>query len=987
LSTDTTNISREEILRHEPYVRSLAARLVVDPNLAADIAQNAWLRALSSPPRHAESLRGWFRRVVHTSAASLLGSEAARARREAQVEPPGEAPSSIEEHGVEQLNQILLEELDRLEEPYRRTLTLRFLEDRSNQEVASLLFEPVATVRTRVRRGLERLRERLDRRYGGDRDHWSHAMIGLALQGGAMPKAASLALPLVLLTSILAVVGAWVWITADQPGEPVQPASIATQVADGSSSPRAEAASRVGEPVRQPAVAAPAPEVVSGLSLEARWADGGGPIAGLGINVQGVDAAFEVTCDGRGLASLDVPPGSWRVTPTSGRTRWARVEPGARTDLTFLIPRGRELRGAVLKPKGQPLRGAVVRAGPREAPGTWTHATEVDAQGRFVLHGVPEDAWVMASFENRTELVMLDQPTLEGRDEIVFRPRRYKGMIRGRVTDPSGAPIAGASLESVQVDLLRPSTGDRGMNRGMISTDPCARSVRTGPDGEFEIHNVVSGTHRLVVRAEDYVSRAMTVGLRRHEIELVPEARLSGALEWADGSPAVGAHVRLRDEFGGWRTVVCDGEGRFVLGGLVAGSIDLRADAEDGARIGRSSWTVSVTAGQESSWMGTLQESDGLVGRLQGAQGAALAGWRVELIATGQLRGGQSQLLAPIVAEVLALQVTDREGRFRFADAHEPQYRLRAYSPDHPVIARADLVVSPSSSDLRVDVPALPEHPLRGEVRLADGAVPPGGRAVLSGDVLDVPLICRLDPDEGTFLAPRLPAGRYELTVWWADHLPVSVGTVEVAHGQDNQLALVVVPGDATLRATAQLEDRRAVRVVLCQGRTRVLALSVGADHDQLEMGDDGRLRITGISPGTYFVSVLVAREPMVARELTLSPGEELDLGNLPELVERDLIIWLAEPPDQVMTLDVSVETLDGWGMKRELVLVGPGQHGPFTVKHHLPSGLFDVRAALTAGPGGAADQSGSWSLEGGAGGAADPIELRLERVDDVLVR
>jgi RNA polymerase sigma factor (sigma-70 family) len=50
----------------------------------------------------------------------------------------------------------------RLEEPYREVVALRFFGDRSLAEIAHLTGRPLATVKTHLRRGLIRLRERLD---------------------------------------------------------------------------------------------------------------------------------------------------------------------------------------------------------------------------------------------------------------------------------------------------------------------------------------------------------------------------------------------------------------------------------------------------------------------------------------------------------------------------------------------------------------------------------------------------------------------------------------------------------------------------------------------------------------------------------------------------------------------------------------------------------------------------------------------------------
>jgi RNA polymerase sigma-70 factor (ECF subfamily) len=65
------------------------------------------------------------------------------------------------------LRRRLVAALLALEEPYRAALLLRYFEDLSVPEVALRLGVPLETARTRLRRGLARLRERLDQERRG----------------------------------------------------------------------------------------------------------------------------------------------------------------------------------------------------------------------------------------------------------------------------------------------------------------------------------------------------------------------------------------------------------------------------------------------------------------------------------------------------------------------------------------------------------------------------------------------------------------------------------------------------------------------------------------------------------------------------------------------------------------------------------------------------------------------------------------------------
>ena len=125
-----------------------------------DVVQQTYAQALGAAPR-ARNLRGWLVTVLRNVVRRRRRDDATRARHEMRT--PGDTPpvDPVEAVARAELHRRVVEALLALPDPYRATLVLRFFDDRSVEEIAAAQQVPVETVRTRVKRGLVRLREAL----------------------------------------------------------------------------------------------------------------------------------------------------------------------------------------------------------------------------------------------------------------------------------------------------------------------------------------------------------------------------------------------------------------------------------------------------------------------------------------------------------------------------------------------------------------------------------------------------------------------------------------------------------------------------------------------------------------------------------------------------------------------------------------------------------------------------------------------------------
>src|SRR5688572_14615195 len=178
----------EDLLAHSAWMKPLARRLLSDDAGADDVVQETWLAFLRRPPRSADASPSWLRRVVRNLALRSRQASNRRESRERRAARPERNPVTPDQV-VEQaeMHRLLVEEVLRMDEPYRSTVLLRFFGGQSAGEIALRQAVPLDTVKTRLRRAIQQLRGRLDRIYGC-REAWTFAVLPLAgaaaLSGG-----------------------------------------------------------------------------------------------------------------------------------------------------------------------------------------------------------------------------------------------------------------------------------------------------------------------------------------------------------------------------------------------------------------------------------------------------------------------------------------------------------------------------------------------------------------------------------------------------------------------------------------------------------------------------------------------------------------------------------------------------------------------------------------------------------------------------------
>jgi RND family efflux transporter MFP subunit len=149
--------------RHGPMVMRVCRGVLADPHDAQDAFQATFLVLVKRARRLwvRDSLGPWLHQVAYRTASCARSTAARHRRLELHAARPEQ--ESRPERDLE-LERLLHEEIDRLPDRYRSPVVLCDLEGCTYEQAARHLGWPVGTVKSRLARGRERLRDRLIRR-------------------------------------------------------------------------------------------------------------------------------------------------------------------------------------------------------------------------------------------------------------------------------------------------------------------------------------------------------------------------------------------------------------------------------------------------------------------------------------------------------------------------------------------------------------------------------------------------------------------------------------------------------------------------------------------------------------------------------------------------------------------------------------------------------------------------------------------------------
>ncbi len=169
------------IAQYTQPVYSLLYRMLEDPADASDTTQEVFIKVFRGIKRFNadSSLKTWIYRIALHEASNQRRWHFRHKLKETSIEPPNqygeeealaikdmlvdEGKSPLDNVYDEELKARVEEELRSLPEPYRTTVILRDIEELSYEQIADVMNATLGTVKSRLVRGRDALRKRLER--------------------------------------------------------------------------------------------------------------------------------------------------------------------------------------------------------------------------------------------------------------------------------------------------------------------------------------------------------------------------------------------------------------------------------------------------------------------------------------------------------------------------------------------------------------------------------------------------------------------------------------------------------------------------------------------------------------------------------------------------------------------------------------------------------------------------------------------------------
>jgi len=580
-----------------------------------------------------------------------------------------------------------------------------------------------------------------------------------------------------------------------------------------------------------------------------------------------------------------------------------RVKKGETAEASLRLARAASVTGTVIDEKTRrPIAGVRVSASiggfafRGRAP---SRRARTDAKGKFRVGGLATRSYaVKASKADYLSSTMHGIAASVSSPGSVSIALQRAASIVGRVTDETGAPVAGA-----RVRLAR----DMGVRAMMRAGSPAAllgrQGVTSGPDGSFRLRRLAPEKNLTLEAGKAGYVPAKRYGVTLKAGEVVKDVALvvkrgleaRGRVVDAAGQPIAGAEVRVsRPEGGGGQFVFQIGgmgsrekpdassgaDGLFRVGGLEPGEYALAVSREGYAP--KRVPSVTVQAEGPNEWPAiVLSPGVAVAGFVRNGKGEPVVGAQIGAFGDG---AGPRQT------------TTDPEGRFRLegfgsdravmlnirADGYGSlQRRVTPPAEDLTLVLKTTGVIRGRVEDSATNRPVSEFTASYAESR---GGFAGGVRIVMGGPNEKV-----FQSSDGSFELTDVPPGKWNVKASSAGYRPAEVSGIEIGEGETKEAVVLSLKKGAVVTGRV-LDPRRGTGVSNASvswgegsgaagiGPGQAAMARMWGEGNAVTTDADGRYRVEGLPSGKI---TLTAEHPEfldVSRQVEVEEEASVDL-------------------------------------------------------------------------------------------------------------
>ncbi|MBY6036635.1 carboxypeptidase regulatory-like domain-containing protein [Fictibacillus nanhaiensis] len=504
------------------------------------------------------------------------------------------------------------------------------------------------------------------------------------------------------------------------------------------------------------------------------------------------------------------------------------------------------------KATGLPISGSFIEI--TDVSGNLVATVTSDQNGAFTLQDIQVGSLNVRATASRFGALTIGVIVKAGEtSNVQLFLTRLTGGVKGFVIDSEGNPIPSSSIK------IKDETNTVVFN--FLSDD----------DGSFQIGNLIPGNYMVLANAEGFSSEALSVGILANQVtELIIVLLLETGFVQGNvtnlqtGEPLIGASVQLRgiSPFGPViSSELTDSKGNYSFGFVSAGSFTITVTKEN---FGNESGSFLVEKGVTNIQNYALKPNPSSVKGVVTSGGTPLVNTLVRLV----------DEKCTFVLEVQ----TDKDGRYQLQNFTNGTYTLVTVNPDYQSEKIGFSVGPGQSSDILIEVTALPGV-LIGTItdQQTTTAIQGAVVQVFFSDSVQ-PLTNAVTDDEGNYIIRGLAPGAYNVTMAATNYRSFKTGINIVANETTSSNgSLLPNPGVITgaIKGVAGSIAGASIRVVDVNGAIEGFGVTDAG----------GTFAIGNLSEGTFPIIVTAPGHASKTQGITVKGGEQenIEFSLLPQ--------------------------------------------------------------------------------------------------------